>query len=171
MLTQARLKELLDYDTSTGQFWWKVNRGPIHVGQAAGQLHSVGPCQYIRICVDYQRFYAHQLAWLFVHGFIPPEIDHWDGEGTHNWLGNLRVATRSQNNANASLSPTPAFRGAYFDPRRTRHQWFAKIQVNGKAIYLGAFDSAEEAAEAYRCAAERYFGEFAHHTRTSADEV
>lgn len=157
MLTQSRLKELLDYDPETGHFTWLVSRGPIRVGQLAGHMHDSITKLYWRICVDYERYYAHHLAWLFVHGFIPAEIDHADGNGLNNSSDNLRCATRSQNNVNKE-TPNGELRGAYYDERV--HRWYAKIQVNGIPIWLGHFETAEGAHGAYQCAAVKYFGEF-----------
>jgi hypothetical protein len=164
MLTQARLKQLLQYDQDTGQFWWLVNRGPVSIGQAAGHLHYAGNQTYIRMCVDCKKYYAHHLAWLYVKGEFVLEIDHWDGIGIHNWFSNLRETTRAQNTAN-KITSNGVLKGVYQDLRLASPRWMAKIQVDRKQIYLGTFDSAEEAAAAYQCAADRYYGEFALHNR------
>ena len=40
-------------------------------------------------------------------------------------------------------------------------KWQAKIEVAGKQIHLGRFESREAAHKAYMAAARRHFGEFA----------
>jgi len=40
MITQTRLKELLDYNPDTGIFVWKVARQGIRIGAVAGHLHK-----------------------------------------------------------------------------------------------------------------------------------
>lgn len=166
MLTQERLRQLLEYDTETGKFWWLTTRGPVKAGYEAGHFHIAGVKIYVRMTVDYVRYYAHHLAWLYIHGYIPNEIDHWDGDGTHNWLSNLRESTRSQNNANRQTTGSK-LRGAFFDHRVQR--WYAKIQVDGRPIWLGHFESAEEAHVAYQCAADQFFGEFAEHNQPTLE--
>lgn len=47
------------------------------------------------------------------------------------------------------------FRGVHKDD----YKWRAQIKSNGKVIYLGGFDSPEDAASAYDAAAKVYFGE------------
>jgi AP2 domain len=42
-----------------------------------------------------------------------------------------------------------------------RGTWNAGIKVEGKAIHLGVFRKAVEAAKAYDVAAKKYFGKFA----------
>jgi len=54
---------------------------------------------------------------------------------------------------------TSGFKGVTWN--KTAKAYIAKIQVNGKYIYLGYRDTARAAAELYADAAVRYFGEFA----------
>ena len=66
MITQKRLKRLLEYDAGTGEFRWLVstsNRAPI------GTLVR-GKCRggYLRARIDGRLYYCHRLAWLYVYG-------------------------------------------------------------------------------------------------------
>lgn len=88
-------------------------------------------------------------------------IDHADRDSLNNQKINLRPVTASQNGANQGIPKhnTSGYKGVSF---HKRHQKFiATIQFHGKAIHLGYFLVAEDAAEAYNEAASRLFGEFA----------
>lgn len=89
------------------------------------------------------------------------DVDHINGNKLDNRKSNLRIATRSQNNANSKLSShnNSGYRGVGWMP--ARNKWRARIQINGKGIHLGLFETIEEAALAYNAAARKYFGEFA----------
>jgi len=51
----------------------------------------------------------------------------------------------------------------YFGVTKNWNKWESGIRINGKNIYLGLFETPEQAAMAYNDAATKYFGEFAHH--------
>lgn len=89
------------------------------------------------------------------------EVDHRDGDGFNNQRDNLRVATRSQQLANARTRSdnTSGFRGVHFDKRRGL--FAAEIKVGPKRYRLGRFRDPIEAACAYNAAALKHFGEFA----------
>jgi hypothetical protein len=159
-LTQARLKELLHYDSETGVFKWRVTRGRILAGTEAGTLRDDG---HVQICVDYALYGAHQLAWLYVHGYIPAQIDHRDTDGANNRIGNLREATTAQNNWNVGLkaSNTSGVKGVHWCA--SMGKWAAAIRCNGKKRHLGLFDNLEDAKAAYTTAADQLHGEFANH--------
>lgn len=161
MLTQARLRELLDYNPTTGLFTRLVQRrGPrSHVGAVAGCDNGQG---YIRIYVDGKGYKAHRLAWLWMTGEWPPaDIDHDGLNRSDNRWKTLRAATRSQNCANrrAFKNSASQIKGVSFNRRAAR--WVAQIQVRGRKIGLGYFDDPAEAAAAYASAARKYHGEFA----------
>ena len=93
-LTQECLKRLLDYDPKTGVFTWRVRTGRSRPGAEAGTLHPSG---YRFIKVGHKSRAAHRLAWLYVYGFFPHEIDHINGSKADNRLANLRVVSHRQN--------------------------------------------------------------------------
>ena len=87
-------------------------------------------------------------------------VDHEDRNGLNCQRYNLRIATKSQNAGNTALSAnnTSGYKGVVWD--KDRKKWRAQIK-NSKAVNLGRFAMAEEAAKAYDAAAIKYFGEFA----------
>lgn len=146
MITQERLKELLQYDPATGVFVWLVTlnaRGP--TGAVAGTRSG----RYVYICIERQLYLGHRLAWLYMHGEFPAgDLDHRDGNGRNNRFGNLREATRAQNQQNQRRGQGRLrLLGVAFDAGTKR--FVARIQVNKRPIHLGRFDTATEAHEAY----------------------
>jgi hypothetical protein len=130
------------------------------VGDVAGSVSKVSG--YRQIGFAGVLYYAHRLAWWFVHGEMPPpeiKIDHHDFNRDHNWIDNLRCATHQQNNQNRRALNSRPHKGTYF--RRRQGKWQAAIQVNRRFVHLGYFETEEAASAAYDAAAQRYFGEFA----------
>ena len=155
-MDQARLTELLNYDPETGVFTWKVNRGKAVAGSAAGSVRQHKLCEHyktIDIGVDGKLYRAHRLAWLYVHGTLPAdEIDHRDGDGTNNSIGNLRLATHKQNGENTKRRKDnmSGRRGVSF--HQASGLWRARASHNGKetCAYFKTFDDAAVAADAIR---------------------
>jgi HNH endonuclease/AP2 domain len=148
MLTQARLKELLRYDTNTGIFTWLVSPSTtVHAGSIAGCQGSRGN---IRIRIDCIEYSGHRLAFLYMTGEWPiDQVDHKDRNPANNaWL-NLRQATNAQNNQNKGRT-----RGVHFD--ESRGKYHAQIGVNGRVINLGRFPTEEEARQVYLAAKAKY---------------
>lgn len=86
-------------------------------------------------------------------------VDHRDGDRLNNRRANLRVATVAQNNRNRGQLRTGT--SPYKGVTRRGARWSAGIWADGRSLYLGTFDSAELAAEAYNAAAVRLHGDFA----------
>ena len=157
MLDQARLRELLVYDQDTGDFRWKVSRGRVKAGNLAGSINKRE--RYNRISVDGVIYFGHRLAWLYMAGSIPLEIDHVDGNRSNNAWSNLRAATRQLNVANVGLrkNNTTGYKGVF----RNHNRFLARITCDGKNYHLGNFKTPTEASDAYCKAAKTFFGEFA----------
>jgi hypothetical protein len=95
-----------------------------------------------------------------IMGFPKLGVDHWDGDGLHNWRGNLRTATQSQNLANQRLlNSKSGMKGVSWS--RHAKKWNAHIQANKVQYNLGLYADKEDAARAYDAAATKLFGEFA----------
>lgn len=89
------------------------------------------------------------------------DVDHVNGDGLHNWRGNLRHCTKSENGRNRGKNKgnTSGFKGVSWSKQKRKYE--AYIKVHGKQTRLGFFATAEEAAHAYDSAAKSYHGEFA----------
>ncbi len=161
-----RLREVLDYDPETGVFAWKQREGARKgwntrfAGTRAGCL-SQG---YVAVKIDGVLYLAHRLAWLYVHGEWPLQIDHIDTNRANNRFANLRLADTSQNGANRGppRNNSSGFKGVtYCAGGKRRKRWQAAIKRGQRMFNLGRFATPEEAHAAYAKAAAEHFGEFA----------
>ena len=147
-LTQERLKEVLHYDHETGIFTRKIKTASnTKIGDIAGGLTDQG---YSTICIDYKGYRAHRLAWMYLYGYFPKEIDHINGNRLDNRLCNLREVTRSENNQNHKKlrsNNTTGYVGV--SQFKRDNNFLARIVVDGKIKSIGYFDTPEEASEAY----------------------
>jgi len=88
------------------------------------------------------------------------DVDHIDGNSLDNREQNLRICSRSQNQANRKLQKgTSKYKGVCW--YKKYEKWEASIRVNNKNIHLGYFENELDAAAAYDLAALKYFDEFA----------
>lgn len=158
MITAEVLRDTLAYDPETGEFSWRASRKGVRISDPVGTVDTRG---YRRIHLNRKLYWAHRLAWLYVYGEWPSTgLDHVNCVKSDNRIANLRLATKVQNGRNVGKRAhnTSGYKGVTFDA--SRQKWMAKIFVEKKHICLGRFANREEAAEAYKAAAERYFGEF-----------
>lgn len=163
-LTQARLRELFDYNPSDGLFRRRISVSNRKAGEIAGTLHKKG---YTIIRVDSTMYKAHRLAFVYMTGAWPTgEVDHRNRIKTDNRWGNLRDVgpiCNAQNHSKPRADNKTGMRGVCWRARSNR--FVAQIQINGRRATLGYFGRAEDAYAAY-CAARSK-----HHPGFVPDEV
>jgi len=142
ILTQKKLKELLTYNPDTGIFTRKIILKKGCVGEVAGYLHKTG---YIRICVDGVHYKAHRIAWFYMYGVWPRNLDHEDQNKSNNRINNLLEKTHKENAKNAKLSTANKSGVTGVRWHKRDKLWAAEIRVNGVSIYLGGYKEKERA--------------------------
>lgn len=87
-------------------------------------------------------------------------VDHINGNGLDNRRSNLRIATKNGNQQNATRrrDNTSGHKGVCWHKGDKR--WHAKIQVDGKRVHLGQFDTLEKAMAAYENASTKHHGDY-----------
>lgn len=162
-LTAAEVREWLDYDRATGVFTWKKNprrHGKNLVGQRAG---CRAPNGYRLLRINRVLYREHGVAWLYVHGVWPVELDHKNRDPSDNRIANLREATSAQNKINSKHQLNPhGYRGVKKLSRGTR--FMARLSHNSKEVYLGTFATAEEAGRAVLNKRQEMYGHFVNPT-------
>lgn len=150
------LQTYFDYDDAG----YLIHRdGPNSGNRLAISLSDQG---YRRSTIDGKRDYHHVLICRYHHGDVPTGfvVDHIVGvsEGGSDQIENLRLATHRQNTLNAKMSKlnTSGYRGV--TTSADDKKYVARIKVNRKQIYIGTFDTAEDAARAYDKATIEYNG-------------
>lgn len=162
-MTAELLRSLLAYDAATGVFTWRRQlSGVAPVGSVAGTIYK--NCRRY-ITVARKRYFASQLAWLYVHGEWPSvQIDHKNTKRSDDRIDNLRLATNQQNAANkgALRNNRLGVKGVQCRSNiRKAPRYRARIRVSDRLIQLGYYATPEAASEAYAAAARQHFGEFA----------
>jgi hypothetical protein len=162
LLTEVR--SVLSYDPMSGEFRWLIQRnkqgGRIEIGDVAGTDKD----GYVQIGYKdsggvKHTFRAHRLAFWFVTGSIPKEIDHIDRNRSNNAWVNLREVTRPDNNRNTHrlrANNVSGKRGVSWVAER--NQWMARIVLGGRPIHLGMFADLDAAVSARRAAEIEHLG-------------
>jgi hypothetical protein len=174
MVTPERLREILSYDAETGDLIWKhrepKTRGDnIFNAKYAGKIafSYIGTEGYRYGCINgHGRLAAHRVIWAIVHNVWPEFIDHINGNRSDNRLINLREVTKSQNaqNQKCRSDNTSGMMGVNWSAQHGR--WRVRVQVNGRRVHVGMFDTVEKAKEA-KIKAEKTHGYGPNHNRVS----
>lgn len=155
MLTQERLKEVLDYDPESGVFTQKLRTSQrVKVGEQPGCITD----GYRIITIDASHYRAARLAFLYMDGYLPEnDVDHINQIRDDDRWKNLRHVSRSCNikNFGNRKDNTSGVKGVVII--NGPNKWKAQITVNGKNINLGHYYDFDDAVCA-RLAAEQCLG-------------
>jgi hypothetical protein len=93
---------------------------------------------------------AHHFGWYMIYKKdIEEQIDHINGIKNDNRICNLREVTHQKNQMNKNST-----KGYSYNKLSRKFQ--AQIKLDNKSIYLGSFDTPEEARQAYLDAKKIY---------------
>jgi len=147
------LKQMLSYDSNTGEFTWTGNAPHKVKNKLANAKDKLG---YVCLKIQGKMYKAHRLAWAFTHGHFPEKhIDHINGNPSDNRIVNLREATRSLNLQNLR-KPKFNNKSGFLGVCKNGNNWSAQICVNGKKVSLGTYPSPDQAHVAYVNAKRKY---------------
>ena len=144
-LTRLQLWKILDYCRETGTFRSLIEHKSMLIGDTIGFRHSDG---YVYIDINEHTYKAHRLAWLYVYGYWPDEVDHEDQVKHHNWINNLRDVTHQENHKNMPLrkNNTSGFNGVAWNEQYKK--WHAIIGIDGNTECLGYYEDKNDAIDA-----------------------
>jgi hypothetical protein len=102
----------------------------------------------------------HLLVWALHHGEWPSsDLEHRNGDTIDDRIENLRSATESRDHANVAAKTTNRSGHKDISWDSFTGRWRADITVGVERIYLGRYDSREEADAVYHRAAGTFFGD------------
>lgn len=141
-MIEGLLRTYFDCDLKSGKVFWKIDNGTkCRKGMEAGTLRPEGRT-IIRL--KGHNLYRYRVVWFFATGKMPSEqIDHIDRNCSNDSIYNLRDVSNEVNswNRGPNLNNKLGIKGVYQSGRR----FVANIHIRGKTLYIGTFDTAEEA--------------------------
>lgn len=135
--------ENLMLDPVTGFLFWRSGE---KAGKRAGGMNSQG---YRRIYISGRYEQEHRIVWMLFHGEWPIlQVDHLNGNRSDNRPCNLRLANCSDQMRNRARPSNNTSGKHGVTLHKKSGKWQAQIGVDGKSIYLGLFESIDQAADA-----------------------
>lgn len=130
MLTQARAREVFEYNEKEGYLIWKCT---FRKGDKARQG---------QVYVDGRRYMVHRVVWLIVYGQWPGRyVRHRNGKLWDNRIGNLTIRRPKTK----PIKPNAGITGVHTTPKGDHIAY-----IRGKQLYRG--DSFSEAVYHRYCA-------------------
>ena len=97
------------------------------------------------------KYYAHRLAWLYVHGEFPEDhTDHINGVKDDNRIVNLRAVTEVENGKNLPIRKdnTSGLPGVYWSKRD--QTWQVRVQTKHYGYFQSKFEAAARSFSVYK---------------------
>lgn len=144
------------YDNNTGHIHWKD--GAVNTKKEGAIAGSLKPDGYVYVGIRNKVYSVHRAIYYMFTGDQPEEIDHIDGNKSNNKIENLRPANRFKNNMNKSIfkNNKTGIKGVSIHKNKYRAQCYK----NGVNVYLGLYETLEEARRALVIFRSSFQGEF-----------
>lgn len=164
-ITQAHVMNAFTY--SDGYLYWKnPYKNAVNIGDKAG---SIGITKYKNGTIVYRKkigflgvsFFSYRLIFLYHHGYLPPLIDHIDGDSMNDKIENLRAAAPFLNAGNRKMYKKQYKGVSTILNKNQTISYKVVVTANGKIHQMGFFNNIKDAALAYNRGAVKIFGEFA----------
>lgn len=155
--TQAQLHLLFEY--KDGALVWRYRERMPHNaawGRVAGYVDT--RWGYVVVHVNGVACRRARLVWILHHGAIPCGlfIDHINGTPGDDRISNLRVVTNRENGRNAKRHPRNESGVTGVRWHKGAKKWTARIHANDRELYLGLFDSFDDAVAARKQAEKEH---------------
>ena len=155
--------EIIEYDNYAEIVLY--NRDCIEIARALIDIEDVEKVKDLKWGMLNTGYVYNKANNILLHRFIMNcdnnmVVDHINHNSLDNRKSNLRICTQQQNIMNTSkrCTNTSGVVGVWWNKRYNK--WQADIHIEGKKIYLGRFDTKEEAIKVRKQAEIDYFGEY-----------
>lgn len=158
MITQKLIKKIFDYNPENGEFIrvLRMNKSRQWVPCRTKPSSNCANRGYTKVGIDGVTYYTHRLIWLWMTGEFPDGfVDHINGDQTDNRWSNFRVVNFSDNVKNTGLQKRnkTGHTGIYINKQG---RYFVNVRHQGRTIYLGSFDTLDEAIPIRKKAEQEY---------------
>lgn len=157
-LTKSLLREYFEYREGN---LFRIKTSTTRTDTLGKKFGGVTGNGYIQGWFLGKLYYLHHLVYIYHKGpLMKLIVDHIDGDKLNNTIENLRLVTTQQNTFNSSpqKGKSSKYKGVAWDKKRKK--WRARIVISGKEIYLGRYDSEQDAKAAYDNAAKEHQGDY-----------
>ena len=161
-LNQALLQKFYSYDPNTGLLTCKLPQQQHYIGDVIGSLSNHG---YLEAGIGNKSYLVHRLIWLYMTGYFPEKVDHINHDRLDNRWNNLREVDNTENSKNCSVSRNSRTGVNGVSYMKTKGKYRAYVTVNRKQVYVGLYDSIDEAIAARAKADQDYKFHSNHGTR------
>jgi hypothetical protein len=184
IISARDLRRLAWYEPETGHIFWRARTPDMFTNGEQSASHSCAIWNkrfagkrafnanngqgYLSGRIWSAKCFAHRAAWALAYGEWPAEqIDHINGDRADNRLVNLRAVSVAENGKNQRLrvTNTSGHMGVVKAPN-SDDRWIAQIKCDGRAAYLGTYET-KDAAILARKRAEAARGFHPNHGRAA----
>jgi hypothetical protein len=149
------IEKYIRYDSETGYLWLKEKpNNNSRLDQPLGHS-SILRKERIQCVINGKKKLAHHVVWFIHYGEWPAtsgtkHIDHINRDPSDNRIENLRLVSHTENYRNVGIKKhnTTGAKGVF----RNGKKFAARYVRNKQKLWLGTFNTIEEADRAYQIA-------------------